>query len=190
MSNSDAVFIRPRDSGGGGPHEVRWRGRLTQHARPRRRTFITARAPSTMLRMVPLPRYRGGGCTIPFSRCIPHPSFCSGTNFSALRTDLRQRIPAVDAGRLTICALSHDYKNGRKQGSGTPRDAYPTSAPCGVRRAQSAARSPLGVPPRLLPEGRRSPRLSFRPGFLGRGFPGRYPVSPVPVQWQHPTHRS
>jgi hypothetical protein len=59
-----------------------------------------------------------------------------------------------------------------------------------VRRARSAARSPLGVPPRLLPEGRRSPRLSFRPGFLGRGFPGRYPVSPVPVQWQHPTHRS
>jgi hypothetical protein len=45
----------------------------------------------------------------------------------------------------------------------------------GVRRAQSAARSPLGVPPRLLPEGRWSQRLSFRPGFLGRGFPGRYP---------------
>jgi hypothetical protein len=25
----------------------------------------------------------------------------------ALRTDLRQRLPAVDAGILTICALSH-----------------------------------------------------------------------------------
>jgi hypothetical protein len=47
----------------------------------------------------------------------------------ALRTDLRQRMPAVDAGILTICALSHKCKNGRKQGSGTPRDAYPTSAP-------------------------------------------------------------
>jgi len=50
-------------------------------------------------------------------------------NFFALRTDLRQSMPAVDAGILTICALSHECKNGRKQGSGTPRDAYPTSAP-------------------------------------------------------------
>src|SRR5579862_6155745 len=58
---------------------------------------------------------------------------------------------------------------------------------CGSRLA---ARSPAGVPPRFLPEGRQSPRLSFRPGFLGRGFNGRYPLSPVPVQWQHPTHRS
>jgi hypothetical protein len=40
----------------------------------------------------------------------------------ALRTDLRQRMPAVDADSLTICALSHEGKK-RKQGSGTPRDA-------------------------------------------------------------------
>jgi hypothetical protein len=32
--------------------------------------------------------------------------------------------------------------------------------------------------------------LGFRPGFLGRGPAGRYPASPVPVQWQHPTRRS
>src|SRR5271169_4461111 len=50
------------------------------------------------------------------------------TTVFALRTDLRQRMPAVDAGNLTICALSHECKK-RKQGSGTPRDAYPTSAP-------------------------------------------------------------
>src|SRR3984885_10059228 len=58
-------------------------------------------------------------------------------------------MPAVDAGSLTICALSHECKK-RKQGSGTPRDADQPSAPSGVRRAQSAARSPLGVPPRHL----------------------------------------
>src|ERR1700688_899045 len=35
-----------------------------------------------------------------------------------------------------------------------------------------------------------SPRLSFRPGFLGRGLHGRYPASPVPVQGctSHPGH--
>src|ERR1700728_943331 len=32
----------------------------------------------------------------------------------ALRTDLRQRIPAVDTGILTICALSHECKKRRK----------------------------------------------------------------------------
>ena len=31
-----------------------------------------------------------------------------GKNFFAFRTDLRQRMPAVDAGILTICALSHE----------------------------------------------------------------------------------
>jgi hypothetical protein len=31
-----------------------------------------------------------------------------GKNFSALRTDLRQRTPAVDTGILTICASSHE----------------------------------------------------------------------------------
>ena len=35
-------------------------------------------------------------------------------NFFALRTDLRQRMPAVDTGILTICASSHECKNGRK----------------------------------------------------------------------------
>jgi hypothetical protein len=45
------------------------------------------------------------------------------------------------------------------------------------------ARSSDGVPPRLSPKGIiPSQRLSFRPGFLGRGLHGRYPPSPVPVQ--------
>src|ERR1700676_1623117 len=45
------------------------------------------------------------------------------------------------------------------------------------------ARSSDGVPPRAPPKGIfPSQRLSFRPGFLGRGLSGRYPPSPVPVQ--------
>ena len=52
-----------------------------------------------------------------------------------------------------------------------------------MRRAPCKARSPFGVPPRLSPKGIiPSQRLSFRPGFLGRGLHGRYPPSPVPVQ--------
>ena len=52
-----------------------------------------------------------------------------------------------------------------------------------MRLALFTARSFDGVPPRLSPKGIiPSQRLSFRPGFLGRGLNGRYPPSPVPVQ--------
>jgi hypothetical protein len=52
---------------------------------------------------------------------------------------------------------------------------------CGARPC--GARTLVGVPPRLSPKGIvPSQRLSFRPGFLGRGLNGRYPPSPVPVQ--------
>jgi hypothetical protein len=52
---------------------------------------------------------------------------------------------------------------------------------CGAR--PFGARTLDGVPPRLSPKGViPSQRLSFRPGFLGRGLNGRYPPSPVPVQ--------
>jgi hypothetical protein len=44
-------------------------------------------------------------------------------NFFTLRTDLRQRMPAVVAGILTIFASSHVSRTEEKQGSGTPTDA-------------------------------------------------------------------
>ena len=100
-------------------------------------------------------------------------------NFFALRTDLRQRTPAVDTGILTICASSHECKNGKKQGSGTPTDAYPTSAPLRVRRAQSAARSPLGVPPRLCANGTIHPKAQPGPGFVTHQLTRRVPRQPV-----------
>jgi hypothetical protein len=62
---------------------------------------------------------------------------------------------------------------------------------CGSRLHE--ARSSDGVPPRLSPKGViPSQRLSFRPGFLGRGLNGRYPPSPVPVQGRtsHPGHNA
>jgi hypothetical protein len=71
----------------------------------------------------------------------------------------------------------------RNKGSGTPADADQYPPHLAMRRAPCKARSPFGVPPRLSPKGIiPSQRLSFRPGFLGRGLNGRYPPSPVPVQ--------
>ena len=70
------------------------------------------------------------------------------------------------------------------EGSGTPANAGhqpPHILRCGAR--PFGARTLVGVPPRLSPQGIiPSQRLSFRPGFLGRGLHGRYPPSPVPVQ--------
>ncbi len=65
----EIYFFRTRKSGGGGPPEVRganagwWRGLLTRRFVFVERVFVAARAPSpTLLRkVVPLPRYRGGG---------------------------------------------------------------------------------------------------------------------------------
>src|ERR1700689_1341868 len=75
----------------------------------------------------------------------------------------------------------------RRQTQGTNRRILR----CGAR--SSGARTLIGVPPRLSPEGIiPSQRLSFRPGFLGRGLNGRYPPSPVPVQGctPHPGHNA
>ena len=69
------------------------------------------------------------------------------------------------------------------EGSGTPANAgyHRRILRCGAR--PFGARTLDGVPPRLSPKGIiPSQRLSFRPGFLGRGLHGRYPPSPVPVQ--------
>jgi hypothetical protein len=56
-----------------------------------------------------------------------------------------------------------------------------------MRRAPCKARTPVGVPPRLLPGRLSSPRLSLRPCFLGPGLwtyslSERYSPLPVPVQ--------
>jgi hypothetical protein len=72
-------------------------------------------------------------------------------------------------------------KKGRKRNAGKRRVTNRRILRCGAR--PFGARTLDGVPPRLSPKGIiPSQRLSFRPGFLGRGLHGRYPPSPVPVQ--------
>ncbi len=53
--------ILPRDSGEGGPRACAVEGARAPTNLLRRKRSVKSDAPSTMLRMVPLPRFRGGG---------------------------------------------------------------------------------------------------------------------------------
>jgi hypothetical protein len=91
----------------------------------------------------------------------------------------------LPAFRSSVTPVSPDQASRIKinEGSGTPANAGHQPPHLAMRRALYGARTLVGVPPRLSPKGIiPSQRLSFRPGFLGRGLNGRYPPSPVPVQ--------
>jgi hypothetical protein len=97
------------------------------------------------------------------------------------RSDIRERwCGFIAAARVSLRSpgLRNKLKEAeRRQTQGNHRRILR----CGAR--SFGARTLVGVPPRLSPKGViSSQRLSFRPGFLGRGLNGRYPPSPVPVQ--------
>ena len=102
----------------------------------------------------------------------------------------RETGPVQGKGRGEACLSVFRYASFARfklrkinEGSGTPANAgyHRRILRCGAR--PFGARTLDGVPPRLSPKGIiPSQRLSFRPGFLGRGLHGRYPPSPVPVQ--------
>jgi hypothetical protein len=107
------------------------------------------------------------------------------------RSDIRERwcgFAAVSRVSLRSPGLRTKMKDAeRRQTQGNHRRILR----CGAR--PFGARTLAGVPPRLSPKGIiPSQRLSFRPGFLGRGLHGRYPPSPVPVQGStsHPGHNA
>ena len=96
------------------------------------------------------------------------------------RSDIRERwcgFTAAPRVSLRSPGLRKMKEAERRQTQGNHRRILR----CGAR--SFGARTLVGVPPRLSPKGIiPSQRLSFRPGFLGRGLHGRYPPSPVPVQ--------
>src|SRR6185437_14066475 len=67
LCSSSRPSLLPRDSGEGGPSEREaigwWKGRGPRRKFFRRQRNDESDAPSTTLRVVPLPRYRGGGKT-------------------------------------------------------------------------------------------------------------------------------
>ena len=203
------LFIRPRDSGGGGPpcEAGWWRGRRTRRAarvlmisghirsfRLAKRIFCNeneawspAPPPPRFARYAsssgpPPPLSRGRMVrAIPFSQRDPRRSFIQG----------EVRIGKVRfANPHSPLAFVFPQKEEGRRNAGKRWSPPPHLA---MRHAPCRARSPVGVPPRLSPKGIiPSQRLGFRPGFLGRGLNGRYPPSPVPVQGStsHPGHNA
>jgi hypothetical protein len=118
---------------------------------------------------------RGGACLSVFRYSV------SPFRSPDERSDIRGRLRGFTAAPPGLASLTR--ATNKNEGSGTPANAgyHRRILRCGAR--PFGARTPDGVPPRLSPQGIiPSQRLSFRPGFLGRGLNGRYPPSPVPVQ--------
>src|SRR3984957_2283078 len=116
-----------------------------------------------------------------------HPSRGHASNkkprkFLALRTDLRQKAQAVVAGAVTINASSHECKRKKEKEAERRKTLIRIlrTFGCGSRLARRARPSAFHRGSRQRESS--SLRLSFRPGFRGRGLNGRYPPSPVPVQ--------
>ena len=143
----------------------------------RRKRSSASSAPSTTVRSLrelqwsPSPRYRGGGKG-------RRSRDASASELDARRSAIWRKTSPLIA--FTLCFFLPSQK---KKGGGTPANAGHQPPHLAIRHAPYGARSPVGVPPRLSPKGIiPSQRLSFRPGFLGRGLYGRYPPSPFPVQ--------
>ncbi len=105
----------------------------------------------------------------------------------------RSAVPTLSILGLTAWASLRSAPPYKIEGSGTPANAgSPTAASCDAARAL-LERARLTAFHRGSHLGEYSiPKVSFRPGFLGRGLHGRYPPSPVPVQGctSRPGHRA
>jgi hypothetical protein len=100
---------------------------MTGHCRPKNGVIASAAKQSSVQCKPPLDCFGPSGLAMTSGivlamRSAPESS-SRDENFFALRTDLRQRIPAVVAGILTIRVSSHVVRKKEKQGSGTPTDA-------------------------------------------------------------------
>ena len=115
----------------------------------------------------------------PFSRCGPHPSCCSRTNFFAPRTDLRQRMPAVDAvSSRSVLRATNVRKESKEAERRETRSQPPHPAGCGARRA---LRARLSASHHGTCCSERTPQLnpSYALPGTGLGRSGRYPLPAV-----------
>jgi hypothetical protein len=79
MLRAEAHFypcILPRANGGGGPRSCAVEGARSATILLQRQRSVELDAPSTTLRVVPLPRFAGADKAIPFSRCFFASEFC------------------------------------------------------------------------------------------------------------------
>jgi hypothetical protein len=167
ISFRDAIFPScPAKAGKGDRALARWKGRGPLRDLFHRQHSVESDAPSTMLCMVPLPRYRGGGRVLAFSRrmCtrvlqIPPRLKCE--------EESGRRNKEVVVPAFSLFATPASPRQVRK-GSGTPTDAC-SHLPCSWhgrapdRDALACRRSTAVLTYGLSPVAR-----DFRPGFLGR----------------------
>ena len=160
---------------------------------PATTTKLKLRSPLHHAPHGPPPPLRGGGCTRSFSRRIARE--CCQTAMSNIRSPHERSDMRVRSRSFNVhpgCRFAHPgYEEIREaerrqthcRQSRTKRRAV---APRKERLAppfRSRARSPAGVPPRLLPRGlivTQGATQAMLPGT--RVWSGRYPPSPVPVQ--------
>ena len=117
---------------------------------------------------------------LPFSRCDPHPSHRHAVRISLLSAPIFARehrrwtpVSSRSALRATKC------KNGRKARKRNADRRVSNLRTFRVRRARIAARSPLGVPPRLSANGTIHPKAQPGPGFVTHQLTRRVPRQPV-----------
>jgi hypothetical protein len=120
----------------------------------------------------------------------PPPPLARGRKARAISSSQRDPRRSYVSGQLRIERISLPYpplatcfflpsKKGRRNAD---KRWATTAASCDAARAL-LERARLTAFHHGLTQGSiSSQRLSFRPGFLGRGLNGRYPPSPVPVQ--------
>ena len=122
--------------------------------------------PAPMLRRSLSPLRGADEQAISFSRCDPHPSHRHATRISSLSAPIfareRRRWTPVSS-RSALRATIVRKKKARKRNADRRVSNLRTFR---VRRAQSAARSPLGVPPRLSANGTIHPKAQPGPGFV------------------------
>jgi hypothetical protein len=162
-----------------------------------RETLFPSSCGATNARFFFLPRLRGGGRAISFSRCVLAPELWKASSREReTEREVRQVVaPAVvlrssplrkacspdEAKRnpgspvsLRSCSRTslHSVRaTKRKISEAKRRQTQGSSAvPYGHGRASSVRRTTVGVPPRFSPQGVFHLKgLSLRPGFLGRG---------------------
>ena len=109
----------------------------------RRQRSSISEAPSTVLRTVPLPHFRGGGCAPPFSRCVCASEVCHATARKPFGLPIKEGRRSAERravrGRIDGCGARH-------------------AGEC-CHSPALRARSPFGAPPRRSP-GRTHPPLA------------------------------
>jgi hypothetical protein len=110
------------------------------------------------------------------------------------RSGLKERAGVGPVFRSSVTSVSPDqaFKKQLMKEAERRQTLGTTAASCDAARALLERARLTAFHRGSHPREYLIPKVSFRPGFLGRGLHGRYPPSPVPVQGctSHPGHNA